>query len=80
MKKLFLILLLVSGESFAAECRLQRNSIGFENYEVCEIAEAGYTCVSLEDKNRGGIACFPTLAPSEKDTSNRKPRNLDPRY
>lgn len=73
MKKLFLLFLFVSGEAFAA-CHLQRNSIGFDNYEICEVDGAGYTCVSLENKN--SIACFPTTT-VEKDMSGyRKPRNL----
>jgi len=77
MKKIFLILLFISGEAFAAECHLQRNSIGFENYEVCEVTGTGYICVSLEDKGRGGIACFPKAAtPSERELTNRRPRNI----
>ncbi len=80
MKKLFLILLLISGEAFASECHLQRNSIGFENYEVCEVAGSGYTCVSLEDKTRGGISCFPTIRSTERETNGRRPRNLDSGY
>jgi hypothetical protein len=77
MKKIFLILLLISGEAFAAECHLQRNSIGFENYEVCEVTGTGYICVSLEDKGRGGISCFPKgVVPSERGETNRRPRNI----
>jgi hypothetical protein len=80
MKKLFLILLFISGEGFAADCHLQRNSIGFENYEVCEVAGTGYTCVSLEDKSKGGISCFPTQKSTEREITNRRPRNLDSEY
>ncbi|MBU6141357.1 MAG: hypothetical protein KGP29_07405 [Proteobacteria bacterium] len=81
MKKLLLIFLLFSCEAFAAECHLQRNSIGFENYEVCEVEGTGYACASLEDKTRGGISCFPIQKISERDSSSRRLRgDSDSRY
>ncbi|MBP7709518.1 MAG: hypothetical protein KA100_00420 [Rickettsiales bacterium] len=62
MKKLLLILLLLPTTSFAArgKCHRQSNPMGYANYDVCEVAGAGYSCVSLEGKGSNGISCFPT--------------------
>ena len=64
MKKLLLILLLFPINSFAVsgECHRQSNPIGYTNYDVCEVAGTGYSCVSLEGKGDSGISCFPTPA------------------
>lgn len=60
MKKLFIILLLISTKSFASNCHHQRNPIGYANYDICEVEGMGYTCVSLEGKPNSSISCFPT--------------------
>jgi hypothetical protein len=70
MKKLFLIsLLFFSAESFASngECHHQRNPIGFEDYDVCEVEGTGYSCVSFKGKSNNGISCFPTPASQDQD-------------
>lgn len=68
MKKLLLILLLIPIKSFAVsgKCHHQSNPIGYQNYDVCEVAGTGYTCVSLEGKANSNIACFLTTNEEEK--------------
>ena len=72
MKKLFLLLLLFSTESFASsgECHLQRNPMGFTNYNVCEVAGTDYVCVTLDKKENSSISCF--LAKKESESSVKK--------
>ena len=69
MKKLLLILLLFPTNSFAVSggCHRQSNPYGYANYDVCEVAGTGYSCVSLEGKGHSGISCFPTPALQEKE-------------
>lgn len=71
MKKLLLIFLLFPINSFAVsgECHRQSNPMGYENYDVCEVAGTGYSCVSLSGKANGGISCFPTSDSSVQDES-----------
>ena len=72
MKKLLLILLFISTKSFAesGECHRQRNPMGYTNYDICEVAETGYICVTLEGKSNSGISCFP--APKKHETVVKK--------
>ena len=72
MKKLLLILLLFPTSSFAlsGDCHRQSNPFGYANYDVCEVAGTGYSCVSLEGKGTSGISCFPTPALQEKEESH----------
>lgn len=74
MKKLLLILLLFPIKSFAVsgECHRQSNPIGYTNYDVCEVAGTGYTCVSLEGKANSSISCFPTLVLQEQEEYREK--------
>lgn len=74
MKKLLLILLLFPIKSFAVsgECHHQSNPLGYTNYDVCEVAGTGYTCVSLEGKASSGISCFPTLVAQEEEEYQEK--------
>ncbi len=59
MRKLFFLLLLISTNAFAdAECYQQKNPMGYKNYDICEVGETGYICVTLEGKNNAGISCF----------------------
>lgn len=69
MKKLLLILLLISTKSFASSgnCHHQRNPIGYVNYDICEVEGTGYSCVSLEGKANSSIACFPTPPSQERE-------------
>jgi hypothetical protein len=83
MKKLFLILLLISTNSFAntGECYHQRNPMGYANYDICEVKGTGYICVTIEGKSNAGISCFPAQKtpelPAKNETPNNKKRNAD---
>lgn len=76
MKKLLLILLLFPTNSFAVsgECYRQSNPFGYANYDICEVAGTGYSCVSLEGKGHSGISCFPTPVVQEKE----EPKKTNP--
>ncbi len=80
MKKLLLIFLLISTQSFAdsSECYRQRNPIGFSNYDICEVAGTGYICVTIEVKEGGGISCFP--APKVHEASVKKEITRSKKY
>ncbi len=74
MKKLLLVLLLFPTTSFAVsgKCHRQSNPIGYANYDVCEVAGTGYSCVSLEGKGSNGISCFPTAVVKETEENPEK--------
>ncbi len=76
MKKFLLILLLFPTTSFAiaGECYRQSNPFGYANYDICEVAGTGYSCVSLEGKGSSGISCFPT--PNLQDKKESQETNL----
>lgn len=71
MKKLFLILLLISTKSFASgKCHQQKNPIGYDNYDICEVEGTGHTCVSIAGKPNNGISCFPTLVEQDEEVGH----------